>query len=104
VLVVAVLLAVGIPVYLQKVQDNNAVTLLWVMVCLYLMFRLLRNVVRRLRLAPGGPEATKQVAAKKKAEGIEGGTVAWLLGPASFSPSRDAAERNLPGYCRRLIG
>ena len=103
----AVLLLLVIPMCLTQTADDALVTVLAVLWCvagLYLGVKLCRAILRRLPRAAGGAQATKQVKAKQKAERVEGGTVAWAMGRASFSPSRASAERNLPSYCRRLIG
>lgn len=89
----AALLAVAIPVCLPPKPGNETtvavLTILWFGACLYLVFTLVRAVLRR--------------RAKRRKAKAEVAPVAWLVGRPSSSPSRSEAERNLPEYCARLL-
>jgi hypothetical protein len=103
----AALLLVLIPAYLLQIKNNEAIPnheavatgLIWlhVAVCLFLGWKVValfwRFVMRRA--------ASSKERRRAKAEAAP---VAWLLGCASSSPSRAAAQRELPEYSARLIG
>jgi hypothetical protein len=101
----AALLFLGLPAYLAQIVNDEwhsndtlvgLLALLWGAVCLYLVFRFFRGIVRRGTTRHAG-----------KAEGVEAETevapVAWLVGRPSFSPSCADAMRNLPEYSARLL-
>jgi hypothetical protein len=75
-------------------QGNDALVkvllVVWVVSSLYLVFRCVRRAARR--------------AAVKHKEKSDSAPVSWAVGRASSSPSRESAERNLPGYSARVIG
>jgi hypothetical protein len=98
-------LFVAIPTYLPQIRNIEAIpnalvtalTWLWVAACLLLVWKLLRLfwlVVSR---------STARATARRRAR-AEAAPVAWLVACASSSPSRAAAEQNLPEYTARLIG
>jgi hypothetical protein len=77
-------------------RPSGAVTVIWSLACLYLVFALLRSILRRVR---GRRNVKAEVAQAKD----EDAPVAWLLDRPASSPSRAETERNLPEYCARLI-
>lgn len=88
----AVALLLAIPAYLPQAQDAGIATpleLLWGLAGLYLVFRIMRRMMRRRKERP-----------REQAEAVP---VEWLLGRASSSPSRSEAARNLPEYSARLL-
>jgi len=88
-----VLLLLAIPAYLAQAQDAGlaiALELLWGVAGLYLVFRIMRCLMRPRKERPH-----KQ---------SEAAPVEWLLGRASSSPSRSEAARKLPEYSARLLG
>jgi Na+/melibiose symporter-like transporter len=91
----AALLVLVIPVYLPNLQGNEewrtALTLLWVVACIYLVGLVLRGITQRM---------TKRRKAQREAatEPVE-----WMLSRASSSPSRSEAAKKLPDYCTRLL-
>lgn len=97
----AALLVLGIPFCLPSRGEQGelglVLTLLWCAACLYLFFAVVRGILRRV-------VARRTVRAERGKAKAEAAPVAWLVGRASSSPSRAAAERNLPEYARRLIG
>jgi len=92
----AALLVLAIPVCLPNLQGNEewrtALTLLWVVACLYLVGLALWSITRRMTKR----RKTQQEAAPAPVE--------WMLGRASSSPSRSEAAQKLPEYCTRLLG
>jgi cytochrome bd-type quinol oxidase subunit 2 len=96
----ALLLLVGIPMSVGQRQDNGVVWLRWVWlaVALYLLFRLVRGILRRLRKGSKGDSQKKLASPTRKELPVE-----WMVSRASSSPSREAAQRNLPEYTTRLI-
>jgi hypothetical protein len=97
---ITALLFAGIPAYLPEIQDGDplltALTALWMAVCLYLAFKVMRGLARRMMKR----RTVKAEVAKARADAAP---VAWPLDRASSSPSRAEAERNLPEYCARLL-
>jgi hypothetical protein len=93
----ALFIAVAIPLLAPPgTRPSDALTVIWCLACLYLVFALLRRVLRRM----GARRKVKAEVAKAKAEAAP---VAWLVDRPSSSASRAEAERNLPDYCARLI-
>jgi hypothetical protein len=92
--VIAMLIAVAAPLAGSRMSD--AVTVIWSLACLYLVFALVRGILRRVR---GRREVQAEVGQAKD----EAAPVAMLLDLPSSSPSREEAERNLPEYCARLL-
>ncbi len=89
-----------IPVCLPQIRDYkeiaNALAWLWLVDCLFLVFLLLRGILRRLaRIRRRSAEGHRAKA--------EDAPVAWLLCRPSSSPSRLDAMRSLPEYSARLI-
>ena len=83
----------SIPAQLGQLQDQQAlftfIACLWGLAWLYLAVRLMRSI--------------KRGAAKRlESKAVDAG-VTWLLGPATSSPSRAEALREIPEYCARLI-
>jgi hypothetical protein len=95
---VAALLALGMPLLPEQLYApwESGLVMAWCAACLYLVFALLWSILRRII---GRRKARAEIAQA----GDEAAPVAWLLGRPSSSPSRAAAERNLPRYCARLI-
>jgi hypothetical protein len=96
----AALLVLSIPPCLTPVgtparPSDRWLAVLWLAACLYLVFALVRAVVRRVMRGRKGKA--------EKAEQGEAAPVAWLVARASSSPSRAEAERELPQYAARLI-
>ena len=94
----AVLLVLAIPVYVADGTDmvSSGLRCLWFAACLYLAARLLRRVFGKRANRQG----ERPVAVRQKAESP---FVAWVMAPASSSPSRAEAVRALPDYCARLL-
>jgi hypothetical protein len=89
----AALLLLAIPAYLPQAHDEGLATaleLLWGVAGLYLVFRILRGMMRRRKERPQ--------------EQAEAAPVECLLGRAASSPSRSEAARKLPEYVTRLFG
>ncbi len=90
-----------IPVCLPQIRDYqalaNALTWLWLADCLFLVFVLLRGILRR------SARMRRRSADRRRAK-AEDAPVAWLLGRPSSSPSRLDATRCLPEYSARLLG
>ncbi len=97
-IVVAVLLVLAIPVYVADGTDmvSSGLRCLWFAACLYLAARLLRRIFRR----GAKSQERRSVAGRPKAESP---FVAWVMAPASSSPSRTEAVRALPDYCAPLL-
>jgi hypothetical protein len=79
--------------------EKQFIGILWLVVCVVLVFRAVRAIVRRLkarRMARSKAEA-QQASAQVQ-------PVAWLVDPAASSPSRADAMRELPEYSARLMG
>ena len=89
---VAALVWVASLASMPPAQGNDALVkvllLVWVVSSLYLVFRCIRRTARR--------------AAVKRQKEAEDAPVSWAGGRASSSPSRESAQRNLPGYSARL--
>lgn len=96
---VAALLALGIPLYVGGDTDaaSPALAGLWLAVCSYLCFRLVRRVTRRR-----GQKRGEQANVPQKRE-AESPFVTWVMNRPSSSPSRAEATRALPDYCGRLL-
>jgi hypothetical protein len=98
--IVAALSLLVIPVFIAAPGTGNGtgktLTLLWLVVALYLVFKL----VRRRRVSKGA--GIVNAGASKNSAAVD--VVEWALPPASSSPSRSDAMRSLPDYCARLIG
>lgn len=93
----AMFIAVAIPLSgSAETRPSAAVTVIWSLACLYLVFALLRSSLRLIR---GRGKVRAEVAQANE----EAAPVAWLLGLPSSSPSRADAQRELPEYCARLI-
>jgi hypothetical protein len=75
----------------QGTHDSGLKQIAWIISGLYLLFVLVRFVVRRVR--KGG---------YVQDEG-ESQPVSWLIGRASSSPSREDATDDLPDYCATLL-
>jgi membrane protein YdbS with pleckstrin-like domain len=97
---IAVLLLLVIPSLMpDKGYDEGpvmALTCLWLTDALYLLCRLFA-LMRR-----GFTRSTVRSTDRRQAS-AETAPVAWLLGPASSSPSRADAVQNLPEYSARLL-
>jgi hypothetical protein len=97
--IIAVLVAVVLPVAFQGSTPPPGVVWLWVLFLLFLAGKVLYQfgrVGRRLLARPA-----RQAA---KAESVEkDAPVAWLLPRAASSPSLAEAERRLPEYSARLL-
>jgi hypothetical protein len=98
---IAVLLLLVIPSWTRHIQGNegfrSALILFWFASLIYLVGLVLRCMVRWIKKRtvvqlPTGGAAESAIP-----------TVEWMLGPASSSPSRAEAERQLPEYCIRLL-
>jgi len=79
----------------------DGIAALWGASLVFLLCRMLMWALRRVFR-----RGARQVGARQpdaEAEGGVSGQVAWLLGPASSSPSRADAERQLPEYCAALL-
>jgi hypothetical protein len=96
--VVAMLLALAIPLYVGQDIDraSPALACLWLAICVYLGFRLLRRISRR------GVKDGEQRSAPQNRE-VENPFVTWVVNRPSSSPSRAYAVRNLPEYSARLL-
>jgi hypothetical protein len=96
--VVAMLLALAIPVYVgQDVERASpALASLWLAICFCLGFRLLRRISRR------GVKGGEQRSASQNRE-AENPFVTWVMDRPSSSPSRADTVRNLPEYSTRLL-
>ena len=81
---------------------RNGLGLLWLGMALYLVCKLVaklyRTALRRSRSVSVGAANAGAIAG----EAVD--VVQWALPPASSSPSRADAVRNLPEYSARLIG
>jgi hypothetical protein len=75
-------------------MERRLLVLLWLVVCLVLLFRGVRGVVRFI----------KARCVRSKVESTQIQPVSWLVDRASSSPSRADAMRQLPDYSGRLIG
>ena len=97
--VLAALLAFAIPLYVGEDIDraSPALACLWLAICLYLGFRLLRRVMRR----DGGKRHEQRTAPQKRE--AENPFVTWVMHRPSSSPSRAEATHALPDYCARLL-
>jgi hypothetical protein len=97
-----ILLWLVIVAYLPEGNDDSAIagamTWLWMALSLYLACELARWLWLKAVRSKG-----RSIQAQQQAE-AESGPVTWLLPPASYSPSRAEAQRNLPAYSVRLIG
>ena len=103
--VAAWLIWLGCPVYLLAVltlpnaydysRSIGVAVLLWSFACLYLIFRGIRRMVK-------SDTSTASTAGR-----IDGGKtdapVSWLMGTASFAPSRASAARDLPEYAAKQL-
>jgi peptidoglycan/LPS O-acetylase OafA/YrhL len=95
---VGMVAVVALPWLASQMSDRTErllVAYLWLAVCVLLIFRFVRGVVRFFKA-----RRTQQ----SKAESIEIQPVSWLVDRASSSPSRAEAMRQLPEYSGRLIG
>jgi hypothetical protein len=92
----AALLVVAIPLVQPETGPNDALTVLWCVACLYLVFALVRGILRRIR---GRRKVKAEVAQTRD----EAAPVAWLVPRAASSPSRADAMRSVPDYCARLM-
>jgi hypothetical protein len=63
---------------------------LWIASSVYLLFRGIRSRARRTRI--------------QHQKAADDAPVSWAVDRASSSPSRESAQRNLPGYSARVIG
>jgi hypothetical protein len=94
------LLVLAIPLLLPSTDKTGTLgpmlAVLWCVACLYLVFALVRGLLRR---RAGGHRAETQITTATD----EAAPVAWLVDRPSSSPSRAEAERDLPEYCARLI-
>ena len=103
-IIAAALLLVVIPAYLRQEPDAErfATPLEWIWVAtgIFLLWNLFALVWRSVRRSAGRSTVAKQSKTKE----VEAAPVTWVGGPASFSPSRADAQRNLPEYSARLIG
>jgi hypothetical protein len=73
-------------------QDSGLKEIAWVISGLYLVFALVRFIVRRVRKGRN-----------VQADG-ESKPVTWLIDRASSAPSRGEATAQLPDYCATLLG
>jgi hypothetical protein len=93
---ICVLIAVAMFLYplLQPIDTPNSglKDAAWVASALYLVFALVRFILRRVRKGRSGAEG----------EG-ENKPVSWLVGRASSDPSREDATAHLPDYCASLL-
>jgi hypothetical protein len=80
---------------------SNGVVLLWIVAAVFLLCRLFACGWRRV-FRPRVRRIEK-IEAKAAAQSRESGQVTVLLEPASSSPSRGEAERQLPNYCAALL-
>ena len=72
-------------------SDSGLKDVAWVVSGLYLVFALVRFILRRVRKG-------------RSAEGDgESKPVSWLIDRASSSPSREDAAQHLPEYCAGLL-
>jgi hypothetical protein len=78
---------------------RNGLTLLWLGTAGYLAWKLAVNA----RRAPLQRGAGKVSAGASKSNRTAADVVEWVLPPASSSPSRADAVRQLPDYCTRLM-
>jgi hypothetical protein len=103
--IAAALLLVIIPMAAAGADEGllNFLALLWLGVAAYLVCRVAANLRRArasvtVKAAPASPAA----ATKANTAGVVD-VVQWVLPPASSSPSRSDAMRELPDYCARLM-
>lgn len=91
----ASLLLLAIPMCLPYLGGNEewrtALSLLWVVACLFVVGLALRSITRRV---------SKRLKSRRE---VVYAPVKWMLGRASSSPSRTEAARKLPEYCTRLL-
>jgi hypothetical protein len=89
-----------IPMLADCVDDSvhHWLTLLWLGIAAYLVFKLASVRRSRVKKAVAG---TAGVGGRKN--GAAPDVVAWVLPRASSSPSRADALRRLPDYCSRLM-
>jgi len=91
--------------YFEGLQYRDQALAVWQSVCLfaglylflYVVFVLVRGTWRGMSRTARGIKTRRQ-------EKAEAAPVALLLGRASSSPSRAAAEKNLQDYCLKLMG
>ncbi len=76
---------------------RNGLTLLWLGVATYLLWKLAASI-RRALFHTGATRATARGKASEPAD-----IVKWVLPPASSSPSRADTMRGVPDYCARLM-
>jgi hypothetical protein len=92
---VAALLLLGIPASLPYLGGNEewrtALSLLWVVACLFVVGLALRSITRRI---------SKRLKSRRE---VVNAPVKWMLGRPSSSPSRSEATQKLPEYCARLL-
>ena len=98
---IAALSLLVIPVFIAAPGADEGLrqllTLLWCGMALYLLWKL----AARLRRAFVKGAGTGSAGDRKSSATAD--VVAWVLPPASSSPSRADAMRQLPEYCARLI-
>jgi hypothetical protein len=92
---IAVLLLLAIPASLPYLGGNDewrtALSLLWVVACVFVVGLALRSIIRRI---------ARRFKSQRE---VVNAPVKWMLGRASSSPSRTEAARKLPEYCTRLL-
>ncbi|MGA2905013.1 MAG: hypothetical protein ABSD98_14360 [Candidatus Korobacteraceae bacterium] len=100
---VGALSLVIIPLFIAAPGADEAtrhwLALLWFGIAAYLLFKLAISF-RRARL--NRRAGTVSVGEGKTSGAVD--IVEWMLPPASSSPSRADAMRNVPDYCARLMG
>jgi hypothetical protein len=99
---VGVAAVAALPWLASQVSDQGEkliIAVLWLVVCLVLLFRAVRGVVRRVRARR---MARSNAVAQQTLAEVQ--PVAWLMDRASSSPSRADAMRELPEYSARLMG
>jgi hypothetical protein len=103
--IAAALLLVSIPMAAAGADEGllNVLALLWLGVAVYLFYQLAVNV-RRARTSVAVKESPASPATATKANTADVvDVVQWVLPPASSSPSRADAMRQVPDYCARLL-
>jgi hypothetical protein len=99
---IAVLSLLIIPIFIAAPEADeslrNGLTLLWLAIAAYLLWKLAVSI--RGALLRKGAGTNRAGVAKTSASAD---VVKWVLPPASSSPSRLDATRNVPEYCARLM-
>ena len=72
-------------------SDSALQQVMWVVSGLYLVFALVRFILRRIRKSSTAPAES------------ESKPVSWLIDRASSAPSREDATEDLPDYCAGLL-